>query len=274
MGRSPISRRPGRRPNLTLIPDALVDRVRVEDGRATGVRTADGREVRGRQVVLCAGAYGSPAILLRSGIGPARDLGDLGIPIVADRPGVGAHLLDHPNLIFADGEDFAPYVVKPEFAPADQSVIPLLIKARSRQTAEDIDIYLIYGCLHDEARGRWVAFFGVNLEVAQSTGRVRLTSSDPEATLEIDHRYFAVPSDLEALCDGTELDRAADLDAAARDGGRSCSRQSASSGANATNSAPGFAIGSRHAFIRRAPAGWALPATHRRWSITRGGSMA
>ena len=107
-----------RRPNLTLVPDALVDRVCVEDGRATGVRTADGREVRGRQIVLCAGAYGSPAILLRSGIGPAADLRDLGIPVVADRPGVGAHLLDHPNIILADGDDFAAYVVRPEYVPA------------------------------------------------------------------------------------------------------------------------------------------------------------
>ena len=113
-----------RRPNLTLIPDALVDRVRVEDGRATGVRTADGREVRGRQVVLCAGAYGSPAILLRSGIGPAEDLRAFGIPIVADRPGVGAHLLDHTDLIFADGDDLAPYVVRPEYGPAALSAIP------------------------------------------------------------------------------------------------------------------------------------------------------
>ena len=93
------------RPNLTLVPDALVDRVLVADGRAIGVRIADGREVRGREVVLCAGAYGSPAILLRSGIGPAADLRALAIPVVADRPGVGANLLDHPSVIFATGDD-------------------------------------------------------------------------------------------------------------------------------------------------------------------------
>jgi choline dehydrogenase len=197
---------PARRcPNLTLVPDALVDRVCVEDGRATGVRTADGREVRGRQVVLCAGAYGSPAILLRSGIGPAADLRGLGIPVVADRPGVGAHLLDHPNLVFANGDDLAAFVVRPDYAPAAQSGLRQVIKARSRQAAEDIDLYLLCGCLRDEARGRWVAFFLVNLEVARSEGRVRLTSPDPTATLEIDHGYFADPTDLEALCDGAEL---------------------------------------------------------------------
>src|SRR5829696_2112061 len=116
------------RPNLTLIPDSLVDRICIEDGHAVGVRTADGREVRGRQIVLCAGAYSSPAILLRSGIGPAVDLRELGIPAVADRPGVGAHLLDHPSLMFTSGDDEAPFVIKPAFAPAVQSTAPVLIK--------------------------------------------------------------------------------------------------------------------------------------------------
>lgn len=193
------------RPNFTLIPNALVDRVCVEDSQATGVRLADGREVRGRQIVLCAGAYGSPAILLRSGIGPAGGLQALGIPVVADRPGVGAHLLDHPNLVFFEGDDFAPYVIRTEHAPAAQTISPLLIKARSQQAAEDIDLYLFYGFLREETHGHWAAYFGINLEVARSQGRVCLTSPDPAATLEIDHRYFADSSDLEALCDGAEL---------------------------------------------------------------------
>src|SRR3712207_9564148 len=51
----------------------------------------------------------------------------------------------------------------------------------------------------------WVMFFSINLEVAPSTGRVRLTSPDPEATLAIDHNYLADPSELEAHCDGAEL---------------------------------------------------------------------
>src|SRR3712207_34229 len=90
------------RPDVRLFADALVERVCIEGGHATGVRLADGREMRGRQVVLSGGTYGSPAILLRSGIGPAADLRQLGIPVVADRPGVGTHLLDHPLLVFAN----------------------------------------------------------------------------------------------------------------------------------------------------------------------------
>jgi choline dehydrogenase len=193
------------RPNLTLVPDVLADRVLVEDGRAIGVRIADGREVRGREIVLCAGAYGSPAILLRSGIGPAADLRGLGIPVIVDRPGVGAHLLDHASLIFTAGDEFAPFVIRPAYAPAVQSVAPLWIKERSGQATDEIDFYLFYGSRRDDARGRWSAYFGINLEVARSKGRVRLASADPTEPLEIDHGYFGDPADLEALCDGAEL---------------------------------------------------------------------
>jgi choline dehydrogenase len=193
------------RPNLTLIPDTLVDRISLADGRATGVRTADGREIRGREVVLCAGAYASPAILLRSGIGPAAELGQLGIPVVADRPGVGAHLLDHPTVNFAATDHFEAFAVHPECAPSARSAVPTLIKARSGQVDEDIDCYLIHGHNHDEASGRWLAWFLLNLEVARSRGRVRLTAPDPAATLDIDHAYLSHPADLEACCDGIEL---------------------------------------------------------------------
>ena len=80
------------RSNLTIVPDALVDRLRFEGDRA--VRTivrVDGEEleIAADLVVLAAGAYGSPAILLRSGIGPAAELAGLSIDVRADVPGVG-----------------------------------------------------------------------------------------------------------------------------------------------------------------------------------------
>ncbi|MCK8783161.1 GMC family oxidoreductase [Roseomonas sp. NAR14] len=90
------------RPNLAIRGEALVDRVVVEDGRAVGVQvrfgTGEWEVVRGREVVLCAGAIHSPAILWRSGIGPAAALQGLGIPVLADLPAVGRHLMDHPIL--------------------------------------------------------------------------------------------------------------------------------------------------------------------------------
>ena len=86
------------RPNLEVITGALVDRVLIEEGRAVGVAWREGgRDVEGRverEVVLSAGAVGSPAILLRSGIGPADELKALDIPVHADLP-VGRNLHDH-----------------------------------------------------------------------------------------------------------------------------------------------------------------------------------
>src|SRR5205823_4306363 len=81
------------RPNLTILPETLVDRVLLADGRAVGVSAA-GHEVEAEVVVVAGGAYGSPGILLRSGIGPAEELARYGIPAVADLP-VGEGLAGH-----------------------------------------------------------------------------------------------------------------------------------------------------------------------------------
>jgi choline dehydrogenase len=83
---------------LDLRADAPVDRVVIDGGRATGVRLVDGAVMPATTVVLAAGTYGSPPILLRSGIGPAADLRALGIDVAVDLPGVGANLRDHPGV--------------------------------------------------------------------------------------------------------------------------------------------------------------------------------
>lgn len=83
---------------LTIITGREVHSVIIEDGQAVGVRLGEGdetEEIRADQVVLSAGAIGTPVILLRSGIGPAAQLDALGIPVVHDSPGVGANLHDH-----------------------------------------------------------------------------------------------------------------------------------------------------------------------------------
>ncbi len=88
---------PGGRPsNLSIRPDTTVATVQLESGRATGVRLLDGSLVSGNEVILCAGTYGSPALLQRSGIGPAALLRSVGIPMLMDLPGVGQNLADHP----------------------------------------------------------------------------------------------------------------------------------------------------------------------------------
>jgi choline dehydrogenase len=89
------------RPNLHVQTGALTRRVLVEDGRATGVEYEQGGEVKAasasREVILSAGAYGSPQILLLSGIGPAEHLREMGIAPILDLPGVGQNLSEHAS---------------------------------------------------------------------------------------------------------------------------------------------------------------------------------
>ena len=83
---------------LEVMKNAEVDRLLFDGRRATAVRLIDGREVKARRgVILSAGSIGSPAILMRSGVGPARHLRDMGIDPVVDAPQVGENLHDHPS---------------------------------------------------------------------------------------------------------------------------------------------------------------------------------
>lgn len=88
------------RPNLTVVTGGLVTRVVIENGRALGVEVLDkvgARIVRAdREVILSAGAYNSPKLLLLSGVGPADEMRAHGIGVVADLPGVGRNLQEHP----------------------------------------------------------------------------------------------------------------------------------------------------------------------------------
>ena len=83
---------------VSMLTDTLVRRVVFHGTRAVGIETDAGEVIRGRQVVLCAGAIGSAHLLLRSGVGPAAQLRDSGIAVVHDSPGVGASFSDHPQV--------------------------------------------------------------------------------------------------------------------------------------------------------------------------------
>jgi choline dehydrogenase len=93
-----------RRPNLTIRPECVVDRIVFDGSRAIGLEidSQGSREIiLGHRISLSAGAIGSPTILLRSGIGPAGDLRRLGIEPKFDRPAVGANLIDHAMISVA-----------------------------------------------------------------------------------------------------------------------------------------------------------------------------
>lgn len=91
-----------RRPNLQVVTEAYVHRVLIEDGRAVGVELERGGQRHtlraGGEVIVSAGALGSPALLLRSGIGDGAYLQSRGVPVMHDLPGVGENLQEHPTV--------------------------------------------------------------------------------------------------------------------------------------------------------------------------------
>lgn len=94
----------GDRPNLTILLETWAYRLAFDGKRATGVhvRGKDGTETllrATREVIVCAGAVDTPRLLMHSGVGPAKDLTALGIPVLHDAPGVGENLLDHPESV-------------------------------------------------------------------------------------------------------------------------------------------------------------------------------
>jgi 5-(hydroxymethyl)furfural/furfural oxidase len=192
------------RPNLTIVGNAVVDTLQFEGNRAhaNGVRVrvnGEGRSVRARrEVLLCAGAIHSPAILQRSGIGPQAVLKRLGIEVVADRP-VGEHLLDHPILgLMLD--------LKPS-----ASVSTLMhrhtnccVRYSSQLAGAGInDMIMIAGNLRPEEDGGTArARMAVSAFQAFSEGTVRITTRDAAIDPQVDERMLSSDSDLVRMRDG------------------------------------------------------------------------
>jgi choline dehydrogenase len=196
------------RPTLTVRGDTVVDRVLVERDRAVGVRATgpDGPyEAHADVVALTAGTYGSPAILLRSGIGAAAELRALSIPVVADVPGVGRNLHDHPSfeLFLRPSAELdrrtAAFAASGRAVPDEQG----FAKARSSRARDGVfDLHVLPEMSMDRRLGLFVA-----LLTPRSRGALTLSSTDPEAAPLIDHAYLRDPSDLDALVDGVQLAR-------------------------------------------------------------------
>jgi choline dehydrogenase len=182
------------RPNLTIRADAFVDRVVVSDGRAHGVRLASGEVISADRVVLAAGTYASPAILLRSGIGPAADLREMTVDVVADLPGVGANLADHP-LVAVDLRCSIP----PGNAPFD---VILSMRSSLAEPDDPPDLHLFPAGPFAGTDG---AVFGIvtGLLSVRSRGTVRLRSADPGAPPRIETGHLREPADLHRMIEAT-----------------------------------------------------------------------
>ena len=202
--------------NLTVRGHCLVDRVLFEESRAVGlVVECDGelQEVRGRQIVLSAGAIMSPAILLRSGVGPASELAQLGIPSVVDLPGVGKHLMDHPMVPMLLHP--TPGTVDPE-RPLAQT---LLRYTSATGEFNDMQVYLLGHILigpearfgawvgedEDERKASWVFGIAPGVQLSHSFGSVTLASGDYREHPRIGLRFDEDEADRVRLREGARL---------------------------------------------------------------------
>ncbi|WP_028067447.1 GMC family oxidoreductase [Solirubrobacter soli] len=193
----------GVRDRLTIQGDTLVERVLIEGGRARGV-VVGGETVRARRVIVAGGAYMSPALLLRSGIGPADDLHTLGIDVVADLP-VGENLLDHPcvALDYAGSERFRETLASTPYHPDEQTVG----RARSSRCDDgpyDIHVFLVAGANTGHPGLPPISLYGGAMR-ARSQGRVTLRDADPTSLPLIDHRYLSDEHDLQVLTEARDL---------------------------------------------------------------------
>ena len=191
---------------LQVLGDAPIDRLELRNGRCHGARAVvGGRQtlIQAGETVVCAGTYGSPEILLRSGVGPAGDLAALGIPVAADRPGVGAGLRDQPasELEFAAtselGADLDAFAAAADFMPQEQAIAKLGEDAGGAPFA-----YHIYPWVapDPELPEGWMVALPVALLRPRSSGHVRLQASAARA--EIEHGYLSDPADAADLTRG------------------------------------------------------------------------
>ncbi len=189
--------------NLTLRPNCTVHRIVFDGKRATGVEVESGGErfvVEGEQIVLCAGAIGSPHALMLSGVGPGDNLRSLGIPVVADMPGVGQNLRDHPLV-------WVTWRTRPGFpldGMAPRAQVSLRYTAEGSPLRNDLKVGMQSFATERINRGgdRMVPVgirMTAGLQLAAGAGEMQLTSTDPNVQPFLDYNYLQDPFDRQRM---------------------------------------------------------------------------
>jgi choline dehydrogenase len=190
-----------RRPNLTIRGGVNVDRLVLEGTTAAGVIADDGTTYAAKEVVLAGGTYGSPAILMRSGIGPAADLTSLGIDVIANLP-VGQRLQDQALIPNA-------FALAPGYLEMTPAVGSLLWTASSEAAHGDLDLHvtvthLLPGSLSPTGGSIVLAAAVVQPE---STGTLKLASRNPTDAPLIDSNYLGTGRDARRMLEGFKIGR-------------------------------------------------------------------
>jgi choline dehydrogenase len=213
-----------KRPNLRVVTHALATRVEFEGRRAVGVRYergGSGRLARARrEVVLCGGPINSPQLLKLSGVGPAAELGALGLPVVAALPGVGENLQDHLEFYFqvASKQPITLYGKTGLFARGLVGLQWLLrargdgatnhfeaggfVRSRAGVRYPDIQFHFLPMAVSYDGKGL-AREHGFQAHVgplrSKSRGWVRLKSADPREAPHILFNYMSEPDDWEEM---------------------------------------------------------------------------
>jgi choline dehydrogenase-like flavoprotein len=217
-----------KRPNLRVETGCLVHRIRFDGSKAVAVIYEQGDRIvserAAREIVLCAGAVGSPQLLMLSGVGEGEALSQLGIPVVADRPGVGQNLQDHlatgigfhckQPVSLASAEtlaNLARYLLLRR-GPLTSNVAEALGFIRTREGLDAPDIELLFApsffVEHGAANPPGHGFtIGVILLRPESSGVVTLKSGDPRAHPAIRPNYLAAHNDVTTLLAGLRFAR-------------------------------------------------------------------
>jgi choline dehydrogenase len=205
----------GARTNLTIEFETRVLQVEFDgQRRAAGVRMRrdDGSITRvgaRHEVVLCAGSVDTPRLLLLSGVGPAAQLAEFGIPVVADVPGVGEHLIDHPESVIM-------WEARRELPSPGVMDFDAGLFVRRDQSLTSPDLMFHFGTvpwtLNTGRLGYFAPEHGIsmtpNIPKPRTSGRLYLTSPDPDVQPALDFRYFVDDGhDEGVLVDGMKIAR-------------------------------------------------------------------
>jgi choline dehydrogenase len=185
------------RPNLTVLPGTTVTRLLLDGRRVHGVEILDDggqRRIHASQVVLAAGVYHSPQLLMLSGVGPVPELGRLGVPVVLGLDGVGANYQDHAvaYVTFQGTTDLREDYVIPK--------VRLVARSRPDVAVPDLHVFM-----RPSVRVEGLPpMLPVSLHLLEhrSRGCVRLASTDPDDLPLVDAGLLRDPADVRALVDG------------------------------------------------------------------------
>jgi choline dehydrogenase len=220
------------RPNLTVITGATIARVCFDGRRASGLEivTKQGMQTlrARREVLLCGGAYGSPAMLMRSGLGPAAQLQQHGIAVLQDLPGVGSNLQDHATTVLIQRTPRRDATLgfslrggatllsaigewrrqRSGWITSNVAEVQGFLSTDGRDDWPDIQIALCTGIVDDHTRkSHWGHGYTLHVTLMrpQSRGVVLLASADAKAAPIIDPAFLSARDDLQRLVRGARI---------------------------------------------------------------------